>query len=292
MTIPQKNSILPLVSQLLANYPQLSTCLTEPLTFNLIIDTNVVIGDILWLTQKRENKSATTEILELIQNKTVIAYAPNVLKKEIKENIPQIAQKKGISEKPLLLVWQEYEKHITFLPYKDSKKLKKQCERDPQDRPFIALQAKHGYPVYSKDKDIYAMGGKIINASLVSDLKEYSRSAEISYSLKIVGMGSVLLSASTIKALFKGILRIPKEILGISLLVLFLLLLHEPSRKSIFSSLKAGGSKLTEFLNIICEAVASQAKIYTENTAIAENKKKHIIKHSGGESSTCFVSEL
>lgn len=61
----------------------------------LVIDTNAVISDLLWMV-KRKKEDNKTAIIEVIQAGTLIACAPEQLKYEIEEHLPKIADKKNI----------------------------------------------------------------------------------------------------------------------------------------------------------------------------------------------------
>lgn len=292
MKIPEKSSILPLVSQLLASYPQLSGTLSKPLTVNLIIDTNVIIGELLWLTQKRKNKNAVTRLLELNKNKTITAYAPEYLKQEIEDKIPEISQKKNIQAEPLLAAWQSYKQYITFVPHRSSNKLRKLCSRDPKDAPFIALQLKYGYPIYSKDKDIAGMGGQIISVEIIADLKEYSKHAETAYSIKIAGMGSFILTTSFVNMLIIILAKIPKKFTGIMFVVFILLLINPSSRKYMFNLLKKAKLEVSNLLKAFIDFITPFVEQYEYNNKVAENKKELITKHFSRRKPAVPVAEF
>lgn len=236
--IHEKNSIFPSVFEWLKNYPQLENVIPKPLTLSLIIDTNIIIGDLLWLIQKRENEKALTCLLEILQTKTVRAYAPKHLAKEISQKIPVVSKEKNISSEKLFKVWNEYKKYITFVPHKKSLNLVKRCERDPKDLSFLALQIEYGYPIYTKDRDISGMGGAVITTEVIAGFRDYTRYANISYTINIAGIGSIFLTGMAIKSLCTFISRIPKKFIGFGLAIFVLLLINKSSREYIFRILR------------------------------------------------------
>ena len=278
MKITEKSSVLPLVSQLLESYPQLKGMLSKPLTINLIVDTNVIIGELLWLTQKRKNEDAVTQLLEVLQNKTITAYAPEYLNQEIEEKIPEISQKKNIQQEALFVAWQNYKQYIKFISHKSSEKLNKICSRDPKDAPFMALQLQYGHLIYSKDKDISGMGGQVINAEVIVDLKDYAKHAEIAYSIKVAGIGSFLLTTSVLKMLIQVLAKIPKKFIAIMFVVFILLLINPSSRYYMLNLLEKAKSKIPDLSKAFIDFVAPFIKQHEYNNKIAETKKEIITK--------------
>jgi predicted nucleic acid-binding protein len=283
MNTPQTNSVLPLVLQLRSSYPALQQILQAPFQLNLIIDTNVILGDMLWMLKKRRDANAKTEILELLQNKMLFACAPSLLKKEIKRHIPAIAKKEGLDERAFLCLWKEYERYIEFLPYKTSQKLRKQCERDPNDAPFLALQMSHRYPIHSKDKDMVAMGGKVINARLITDLKEYSRNAEICYSFEISGIGIGILTISTARAIFVLLSKIPKQVYGVAAVCLFVLLLNQKTREPILKYIESNMKGISVILEEVVNILSPCLEKYNQSRNIVEDKKELITGQLAGQ---------
>src|ERR1035437_3907333 len=63
--------------------------------FRLVVDSNVILGDIIWLAAKRNNETATTQLMETIEAETIDVYGPPSLFEEVEEKIPLIAAQKG-----------------------------------------------------------------------------------------------------------------------------------------------------------------------------------------------------
>lgn len=61
----------------------------------LILDANIVLGEIRWLTLKRKNKDARSELRELMEARTILAIAPSFLKEEMELNLRKMAIHKG-----------------------------------------------------------------------------------------------------------------------------------------------------------------------------------------------------
>ncbi len=165
--IHERHTFFPLVLDSLERNPQSKSIFSEPFRLYLIVDANIIIKDLIWLTKTRSKENALTQLLEIMQTKIVTAVAPIYLIDEIEEKIPIISKEKKIPKKRLSIAWNEYKKYITFVEHKDSPELYVLCKRDPNDAPYVSLNYEYGYPVYTKDKDISGMGATVIDADFI-----------------------------------------------------------------------------------------------------------------------------
>ncbi|MFZ3003416.1 MAG: hypothetical protein WA071_24080 [Undibacterium umbellatum] len=203
---------------------------------SLIIDANIMIGDILWLVCKRKNPEARSTLMEVLSAKTVLAIAPTFLKEEMQVNLPKIAREKNISIDQMQAHWEEYQAHITFI---DAGGPDDSFE-DPKDAPYMKLQRQSGHLIFSKDSDISRMGGNVATKELVVNLRMYSRHASIEYTLKIGSAGSLHIAFSVFAALYRlarniisGSKDIPKWILVFAIVSLICVMLHTATRESL-----------------------------------------------------------
>ena len=287
--IQEQNSVFPLIFELLKKYPQLESIISRPLQINLIVDANIIIKELIWLAQKRKKENALTRFLEILQTKTLTASAPIYLDDEIKENIPLISEKENIPEDRMYKVWDEYKKYINFVKHQESKKLNILCKRDPKDIPYISLHFQYDYPIYTEDKDISGMGATVINAEFISNFRDYTRHANVEYTIKIVGMGSVVITSEIIKSFFLLISKIPKKILGFIAVVIILLLINKPSRKYILSMLEQAKENAPKIISSFIKTIEPIAQTYRESKNNAEEKKKLLTTHSSGPKTRVLV---
>ncbi|MBA5685929.1 PIN domain-containing protein [Rugamonas apoptosis] len=138
---------------------------------SLIIDANILMGDLLWMTKKRATAGARTELFELLKAGTIQAFAPTFLIDEMAVNLTREAKRKKISLDALNGVWMEYREFISFVDVggPDAAFL------DPKDAPYIKLQQKIGALIYSRDEHIKMMNGIVVSAAIVASLRIYSR---------------------------------------------------------------------------------------------------------------------
>jgi hypothetical protein len=104
-----------------------------------VIDANVIIEELLFLTQKRRSTSARTNLQEAIDSGTVVALAPFKLQDEISEHIPMLAIERGVSEAALRNAWLEYKSRIRFIEMDPISAEEAAAAVDPDDLPYVYL---------------------------------------------------------------------------------------------------------------------------------------------------------
>lgn len=188
------------------NFRNMNVVFAGAMQFRLVVDTNVVLRDIMWLVAKRTNETAKTQLMETIEAETIDVYAPPALFDEVEEKIPLLAIEKGLDVELMYLEWGIYKMKLK-LAEPDSEKVRVLKNGiDPDDAEFIALAqtiAAHG--VISNDKHIGLMGGNQISITCIAHLRDYSRSTAIELNIKVNGLMFGLASFAALQALLKGI---------------------------------------------------------------------------------------
>jgi predicted nucleic acid-binding protein len=208
----------------------------------LIVDANIIMGDILWLAFKRKNSAARSEFRELLDAKTVLAIAPTYLEEEMKSNLLRLAAQKKVKLESLEIHWAEYRALITFLDMGGPD----DSYDDPKDAPYIKLQRHSGHLIYSRDSDITRMGGQVASAVLIASMRMYSRRVVVEYTLKIGGTGTLYVSLETVAAIGRLLREIvpsaralPRWVWWAALLTIACALLYRPSRQYLFNIVQA-----------------------------------------------------
>lgn len=206
---------------------------------DIILDANVVIRELMWLSRKRKNPRGRPEVLELLDCETVRGHAPTFLIEEIEAKIPKLSQQHRIPEETMRLHWAHYRERITFVDAGRPSRGRKVSDR--KDTPYVRLQKKLEFPIASHDRDIAAMGGKVLRMQVFGSLKVYSRNRAVEYHLKVAGVGSAVaifgLASFLIrgaKSLASGIAQLPKPVLWLGVALVAIALFHPESRKKIF----------------------------------------------------------
>lgn len=109
---------------------------------SLVIDTNAVLQDILFIVKSQKNRSSRTDLQEVIDSGAVVALAPFKLREEVIVKIPILAAKEKVSEEALLRAWVEYRPRIRFLDEGAISAEEEAAAVDPDDLPFVRLYLK------------------------------------------------------------------------------------------------------------------------------------------------------
>jgi predicted nucleic acid-binding protein len=185
---------------------------------NLILDANVVIRELIWATTKRKNPLGRSELLEVLEVETVIAWAPTFLESEVEKYIPLIIEK-GAKHEEVITHWLRLRALIKLVDVggvpDDGAEY-----RDPKDVPYIRLQQKIDATIVTTDKDIAGMGGTVAPIAVMATLRAYSRAAAVQATFQvggytIGGVGLQALSAATKfvrSAVGKAATNVPREV--------------------------------------------------------------------------------
>jgi predicted nucleic acid-binding protein len=185
---------------------------------NLILDANVVIRELLWATTKRRNPLARSELLEVLEVETVVAWAPTFLESEVEKYLAMVVSR-GAKKEDVLDHWRKLRALITFVdvggvPDEDA------GHRDPKDVPYILLQKKIQAAIVTADADIAPMGGQVVPIQVMASLRTYSRAAAVQVSLQVgaYSIGNLSLhvvaqiAKSTSSAIGKVAAKLPNEV--------------------------------------------------------------------------------
>lgn len=255
------------LSELLALAEQLPLGLPSVLQAHIVIDANVVLGDVRWVVTNARDRSARTKVFCAMKSRVLVCYAPTFMTQEVEKHLPRVAEDAGVPLAEVSSVWGEYRELIRFVdagePGTD------EDVRDAKDVPYVALAERIGTAVLSRDLDIAAMGADTIDFELVGTLREYGRTKGVQLTISIAGRTSVLISFGALRelalmlapSLKAGAARVPPAAWAALAVALSAALLHKPSRDWITSKLVAVGNSagsaalffaplLTEYRNV------------------------------------------
>ena len=204
--------MLDTIRKFIDQYAELEKHVGSIFQLRLVIDTNAVISDLLWMARRR-NEENYPAIIEVIRAGTLITYAPDHLKDEVEEHWPNIAEKNNIPKNKTIELWLEYQEYLEFIEV-DKEDLKGYEDSvDPEDAPFVVLSKMmdvHG--VISDDPHIDQLGGKRINMDIRLSLRDYSRTAAVVYSLRLGGLALSIASTGLLIAMVKGAVKLMRLI--------------------------------------------------------------------------------
>lgn len=162
---------------------------------NLILDANVIIKELIWATTKRKNPLGRSDLLEVLEVETVVAWAPTFLEREVEKNFAVVVGK-GAKREDVVAHWVHLRALINFVDVggvpDDEVKY-----RDPKDVPYILLQRRIEATIVTADKDVAAMDGRVAPIAVLATLRAYSRAAAVQVTLQVSGytIGSLGLRA-------------------------------------------------------------------------------------------------
>jgi predicted nucleic acid-binding protein len=227
----------------------------------VIIDANIILRDLLWLTKKRVKPDARSELKELLDAETVLAIAPTFLQEEIVHHIQKFSDERSIPHNVLMAEWETYKARIRFVDVGGPD----QTFLDPKDAPYIKLQRQSGHLIYSRDTDILRMGGMTAPPILFANLRLYSRQVVIEYTLKAGGQGTLVVTFALAAAVTKFtralVGRASKGFLWTAALVIVCALIYGPTRqflKNLVAGLPEKSQRLGGWLSAEFAALADE----------------------------------
>jgi predicted nucleic acid-binding protein len=175
--------------------------------FVVVVDANVILGDLIWLVSKRKKPDARTELMECIQAGTIVAYITRTVLVEIDEHITTIAADKDIPEEALRQEWKTYRKLIKVRTPRKTLVDRHKGGQDPDDAPTLALakMLPAVVGILSKDTDIVAMGGLVIESDFTRQARDYSRKTAVAATIRYSGGIALTVSWVVIDVALKSI---------------------------------------------------------------------------------------
>lgn len=214
-----------------------------------VIDSNIILRDLVWLVRSRRSKDARTSLQEAIDSGTLIAFAPQKLRKEILKHLPRRAEEENIPKKLLLEEWRKYEKYLRFCA--DSELIDDVVPQvvDPDDLPFICLYNQIGATaVISEDSHISAMGARTVGLDVIITIRNYARAKSVEVTIKLGSLTFTGILAGTIITAIPSFIRVcsrlPTWLLSGLLACMAVLILHPQGREAIKKFLHTASNKI------------------------------------------------
>jgi predicted nucleic acid-binding protein len=180
--------------------------------FRLVIDTNVILEDLLFLSRSRRKEAARTSLLEAIDSGAVVALAPFHLRDEVVEKIPILAAKEGVSEDALRLAWAEYQPRIKYVEMEEGTAEEAEAAIDPDDLPFVRLyRMVDADAVVSRDRHIQEMGAQSVNREALTHVRDYARAKAPEVVLMVGAMAVTIPPLAGLHALLKLSIKAVRE---------------------------------------------------------------------------------
>lgn len=106
--------MLPHLVAILENFPALRPILPKVLQLAVVIDANIVYGELRWRLKKRPRPDVRSSLEEALASHVLIAYGPHHLDDEIREHMEEIALDTKHPIKDVEREWELFRPHIHF----------------------------------------------------------------------------------------------------------------------------------------------------------------------------------
>lgn len=240
--------------ELALNWPPLFRLLEMAPQLKLVIDTNVVIRELIYAVKWRKNPSARSNLQEAIDSGVVVALAPPKLQEEVLRHIPRLAEEEGVSEDELRQAWLEYRPRINFIDVGEASAEEVAAAVDPDDLPFVRLcQSVNADAVVSGDRHIHAMGSRSVRQEALRDARDYARGKAPEVTLRIGVYAITFPAAAGAYALVSLLKSVAKRVAGLPLGFQLALLgvavgvgAHPRSRRALLALISSRASGLKE----------------------------------------------
>lgn len=245
--------------------------------FVVVIDANVLLGDLIWLVSKRKNPNSVTQLMECIISGTFIAYITRSVLAEVNEKIPLIAVNKGLSGKNLKQEWEKYRKLLKVRTPPKAQVNRYREGQDPDDAPTIALEKTldSAVGIISKDTDITPMGGLVLEIDFTRKARDYSRKTAVAISIKYCGgliLTSTIITVEVILEIIKAIIpylnRVPTTLKIIIFIAFFIFLNNKQVKKFIIDLIK-NNETIPYYWSLIVKSFVDSLEQLAQNTVPA-----------------------
>jgi predicted nucleic acid-binding protein len=235
----------------------------------LVIDTNIVLQELLFVTKGRRLDSARSALQEVMDCGIVVTIAPTKLYEEVDEHLPRIAQVQGVPIEKLRSAWLEFQARIEFRAVQETGDVVGINVVDPDDVAFVTLYLTSDvHAVLTHDKDISRMGAETLGINDVMRVRDYARAKSPEVTIRVGGMLVVGVAIGGLVALVKLIASILRSFSKLSPEVQMLLVagaifaaLHPATRKMLAAGISAIAENLkgpTEIFGDVCAEISLQ----------------------------------
>jgi len=252
------------IRSLLLENPGFSSFLSMIYVFEIVIDANMIVSDIL---ARRRHGSNPSNNERLVKAGVLRLHVPSgaIIEMETR-TLPKVARKKKIPLSELMSEWEAYKASLVIHSGYDAAKTSIAQLNDSDDAIYIELMNDvDALGVLTNDKHFDFLEFKVLNCNVLKQIQSYTMAISKSLNLQIGGAYGVSLTGVGVVYLAKSILnlwrRAPSYLQLIILVLAGFALIHQPTReKAVRLSQKAA------------KPIASGFEFYS--TVVGEEMKK------------------
>lgn len=269
------------VSELSLHWQPLFLLLEILPQFRLVIDTNTVLEELMFLVRSRKNPAARTNLQEAIDSGAVAAFAPSKLREEVTRHIPRLAVERGIPEEALSRAWRQYESRIKYVDVGSVSDAGAGEVADPDDLPFVYLYREiNADAVLTRDRHIRLMGARSVQLEALIHVREYAhakapevtlRAGAVVVTVPVAVVGRALWGLS--KAAVRKFSSLPPwvqlALLGVTLAVG----INPSSRRAVLNSVSPLVAKLKEPAAALTQVLGALADEFYKAQAEVDSRQ-------------------
>lgn len=249
LTVPSDN--LKSLFNLCDMHPVFAEVLGMIPRIRLVIDTNIVLQELLFMTKARRLPSARTALREVMDCGIVVTIAPLKLSEEVNRHIPRLAEAEHVPVEKLLFAWFEFQTRIEFHQTEQFAKFEGPIV-DPDDVEFVTLYLNSDVDaVLTHDKDISRMGAETLNLADLTRVRDYARAKSPEVTLRVGGIlitgvasGGFVALLKLVAAALRAFSKLSPDVQICLVLGAVLAALHPATRKTF----RAGVSAIADTL--------------------------------------------
>jgi predicted nucleic acid-binding protein len=233
-------------------YPVIADVLGMLPRIRLVIDTNIVLQELLFVTKSRRLDSARSALREVMDCGIVVTIAPTKLYEEVDEHLPRIAQAEGIPIEKMRSAWFEFQARIEFRAVQETGDVAGINVVDPDDLAFVTLYLTSDvHAVLTHDKDISSMGAETLGINDVMRVRDYARAKSPEVTIRVGGMlvvgvaiGGLVALVKLIGGLLRSFSKLSPEVQMLLVAGAIFAVLHPTTRKMLAAGISAIGENL------------------------------------------------
>lgn len=232
-----RSDLLPYLAGLIQALPSLRPLFPQIFQLRVVIDANIVQGELRWRLKSRRKRGARSALHEVMACGVLVAYAPHVLDKEIREHAPRLALETNTSLADVYREWKDFRKYICF--YTAQVRTRVDVTRtDPDDVAYMdTMEEIAARAIYTRDRDFLRTTTPVIFVALDSTLRRYARASSIRIGFVVgssisvaFGLEALLALGRLLARLFQAARRLPPAAQALILAALAAVIAHPKSR--------------------------------------------------------------
>ncbi len=269
------SDLLPYLAGLIEAFPDARTLFPEILRLRVVIDANIVQGELRWRLKSRRKPGARSALHEVLACGVLIGYAPHFLDGEIREHARRIATETNAAIADVYREWKDFRRYLCFYTAQEKSKTDV-SSMDPDDIAYIdTLDEIAARAIYTHDRDYLRTRTPVILVSIDTTLQQYARASAVRIGIAIgssfsvvFGLRALLALGRLLASLLRAVKRLSPAAQVLIVGAITALLAHPKSRARLF--------RLWELLNrslrpAVWEAVVECLYQFMDATSTADN---------------------